>query len=295
MASTAEMVAEQYPFFQFLLADPEVGPLLTRAVDPLTPYSPLKFQAELMNTGWFRTRSAKRREWEILQNTDPAEAWRRRQEFGYQVKDLTTKLGFDMTNAEWDWITNYNIMEGIEPGSAEFNFYLRNHLYSTFGSGVNRLVNGSILGAANQIHNMAKGEYFTHLPENDVYGNAIDLAMGYKDENAIRYMLQWHAQSRYPWLQEELGRGKTMRDLFSSHLQTIGDEWEVSPDSIDPEAHFMQSIIGRNDPGSGIRPASLYETKVLARRDGNFWKTSKSKQMDASVTNFLLSQFGKRA
>lgn len=293
---TAQTIMEQYPMFAFLLNDPQVGPLLTAAVNPSQPFSQQRFQAQLMQTPWYRSRSAAQRQWEILANSDPAEAERRRNEYKYQVADVINKTGFHISGPEWDYITEANLSRGVEVGSPEFNWGLRTFMQSQMGTGVNRLVLGGIQGAANNIADMAKGDYFVHLPDTEIYRTAIDQQLGYLDDAAIKYKLQEYASSMYPHLRPQLDQGATMRDLFSGHIQTLGEEWEQDPGSIDVYSPVMQQIIGRRDPQTGeMRAASLYEAKVLARQDDQFYRTSRWRQMDSAMTNTLLQAFGKRA
>jgi len=290
---TAQKIAEDYPFFSFLMNDPEVGPLLTRAVNPSQPFSSTKFNSELMKTSYFRTRSAASRQWEILINTDPAEAQARRNEFYHQAADITNKLGFNLTQPELEWITEWNLGHGVEAGSPEYNFALKQFMQSQNGS---RLVLGSVQGAMNQIHDMSKGEYFVGLSSDEYYKMGVDVALGYLNDEAVRYSLQERASSMYPHLRPQLDQGATMRDLFAGHMQTVADEWEVDPGSITYDSPTMQQIIGRRDPQTGqMRSASLYESKVMARQDDRFWSTSRARQLESGAGSYLLKTFGKVA
>lgn len=292
---TAQQIAEQYPYFSFLLNDPEVGPLLTRAVDPSQPYSSNKFQAELMKTSYFRDRSAATRQWEILVNTDPAEAWRRRAEVYFQQADIASKLGYSLSEPELQFMAEWNLGRGIEVGSPEWNWGLRTILNTPSATG-ERLVNGSIMGAMNKLHDTAKGDWMMSLSQEEYYKMGVDIAMGYLDDNAVRYALQERASSLYPHLRPQMDQGATMKDLFSGHMQTVADEWEISPGELTYDSPTMQSIIGRRDPETGaMRAASLYEAKVLARNDDRFWKTSRARQLESGAGSYLLKTFGKVA
>ncbi len=293
---TAQEIINQYPMFAFLLNDPQVGPLLTEAVNPATAFSPQRFQAQLMQTPWYRNRSAAQRQWEILSNSDPAEADRRRTEAKYKFADILNKTGYHISGPEWDFITELNLSHGVEIGSPEFNWGLRTLMQSQVGTGVNNLVQGSIQGAANNLYNMAKGDYFINMPTDEIYRTAIDQSLGYLDDQAVKFKMAEFASSQYPWLRPQLDKGASMKDLFSGHLQTLGEEWEQDPGQIDVFSPTMQQIIGRRDPNTGqMRSSSLYEAKVAARQDDQFYKTSRWRQMDAGFTNFMLNTFGKRA
>lgn len=299
MADTAQLIQEQYPFFGFLLNDPEVGPLLARAVTPATQFSPERFsperfQAELMKTDYYRSRTAAQRQWEILVNSDPQEANRRRNEFAMAINDVTAKAGFQMTYPEWAWLTESLLSGGVQPGSAEFNWNIRQLIQGQIGTG--RMLQGGIMGAANRILGQATGEYFVPVDDKDIYKMAIDSTLGYMNDEAIRYNLQERASSRYPWLRPQLDQGLSMRDLFSGHLQTLAEEWELQPGQIRYDDPTMQRLIGVRDPQTGeMRASSLYEAKTYARQDDKFYSTSRWHQMDANITNTLLKAFGKRA
>jgi len=291
--STAQLIAQQYPFFSFLLNDPEVGGLLSRAVNPSEPYSQLRFQSELMNTNWFRSRSAAQREWEILVNTDPGEAKGRRDLYWLGLYDLTQKLGVPLQDPESAFMIEWNLQRGIPVDSPEFRIGMRNWLMSQSPS---RLAAGSVYGAMHEVGTRARGEYFFQMPTWNIYEDAVDLAMGYKDANQLESEFRAQATSMYPWLEAPLAQGKTVREIFSPHLQTVAEEWEIDPSQIDVFSPTVQSIVGHRDPETGLmRGASLYESKVLARRDDRFWDTSRGHQLESGMVNNLLTTFGQRA
>jgi hypothetical protein len=252
-----------------------------------------------MKTNYFRSRGAPARAWEILVNTDPAEAWRRRAETYYQQSEIAHKLGYMLTETELQYMTEWNLSRGVEVGSPEWRWGLRtilNDQGDPYVGPPHKLVVGGITGAMNQIHNTAKGDWFMSLSQDEYYRMGIDVAMGYLDDNAVRYALQERASSLYPHLRTQMDQGATMKDLFSGHMQTIAEEWEVDPGTLTYDSPTMQSIIGRRDPNTGnMRSASLYEAKILARQDDKFWNTSRARQLESSAGNYLLKTFGKVA
>lgn len=298
MPTAAERVAEQYPFFQFLLGDPEVGPLLTRAVDPATQFSPQKFQAELMNTSWFRNREAASREWEILINSDPAEAQRRRHQYAGGLMQIGVQLGLPFNMDEINYMTEYGLSHGIASDDPAAKVALRGYLQqqSPF-----RFEAGAVGAGARDVQWTGSKDYFIDVPGEVAWNWGIDLALGYKDRSQLGQYMVGYAASRYPWLYDELvNKGQTMRSLFSGHMQTLAEEWEMNPEQVDWKNPTMQKIIGRQvlDTGTlqgGVRPASLYEAKIFARQDNRFWQTSKAQEMQSSLSNYLLKSFGKVA
>jgi hypothetical protein len=68
----------------------------------------------------------------------------------------------------------------------------------------------------------------------------------------------------------------------------------MQPEVIRWDDPVVQHVILRQEENGVSRPASLYEAKVLARRDDRFYNTSRFRQMDAGLTNMMLKTFGKR-
>lgn len=285
-------IKSQYPTLAFLINDPEIGPLLRAAVDPNKGFDPGTFQAKLYQTKWFKTRSTSQRQYDILKNTDPGEFKRRSQEALSKAHLTAQKLGLRMSSNELKYLSGTMLRNGADIGSEEFVNTLRNFAQATTS---NRMGEGSIRGAAYQINDVARNQYFIPLSSKDAYAYGIDLALGVKDENSIRAIMAERAASLYPHLKEMLQGGQSMEDIFSGHRAVISQELELAPETIDFTKDWKKVLYQVDPQTQKPRPMTLHEAQTMARQDNRWWATTNGKEADAGMGNFLLKTFGKRA
>lgn len=284
-------IREQYPSLAFLVNDPEVGPLLRDAVDPNKGFSPETFQAKLYQTNWFRSRSTSQRNIDTLSKTDPGEFKRLYSDFETQVRMMNSKLGLNLNAEEIRYITSANLRNGVDPNSEEFAISLRKYA----GKISDRIGSGTVTGAELQVRDIARTQFYVPMSDAEVRTWALDLAFGTRDEAALRAQLSAKSASLFPHLKELLANGASMEDIFSGHRAVIAQELELSPEQIDFTKDWTK-VLHQVDPATGKpRPMTLHETQTLARQDNRWWATSKGRQQDAGMANFMLKTFGKRA
>lgn len=292
--SVLDEIREQYPTLAFLVNDPEVGPLLRDAVDPNKGFSPQTFQAKLYQTKWFRTRSTTQREMSILARTDPGEYKRRLQQQISDVRSQAQLFGLNLTPSELRYMATTNLSKGIAADSAEFRSSLRNWL-KTKKSGSKTFGQGSVLAAKQQVKGLAREQFYVPMSEKEAHNWGVALALGTRNEEGLKLLLNQRAQQLYPHLRELLRSGSTMEDIFSGHRALIAEELELSPEMVDFRKDWSK-VLQQVDPQSGKpRPMTLHETQTLARQDQRWWRTSKGREADAGMANFMLKTFGKRA
>lgn len=284
-------IREQYPSLAFLINDPEVGPLLRNAVDPNKGFKPSTFQAKFYNTQWFKKRSATQRQMSILKHTDPGEFNRLLRTNAAQVRQMAARLGIKLSQAEIQYISEDNLNRGIAIGSDEFNYGLMNfatqQAKTKFGS-------GDIAGAAFDVKKMAAQQFYVPMTEADARKWGIQIALGTKDEAGLRAYLAQQAASLYTHVADQLKNGASMEDLFSGHRALIAQELELAPESINMAKDYAKVLQTLDPKTNKFRPMTLSETQTLARKDRRWWETSKGKEQDAGMANFLLNMFGKR-
>lgn len=288
-----EDIKEQYPTLAFLINDPEVGPLLKDAVDPNKGFSPQAFQAKLYQTKWFRTRSTNQRQIDILRQTDPGEYRRQYNEYVASLRAFAAQSGLKFTNPELAYIAGNALRNGVKPNTPEFQALMRNYAVSFKGD---RLGQGSIRGAMLEVSKVARQQFYVPMTAKEQQEWATDLALGIKDESALKAYLSERSASRYPHLKNLLQGGASMEDIFGGHRALIAEELEISPETIDFTKGQWSKVLHQIDPATEKpRPMTLHEAQTLARQDNRWWATTNGRETDAGMTNFLLKTFGKRA
>lgn len=288
----AELIAEQYPFLAFLANHPEVGPLLQKAVDINSPYSPEKFTSELMKTNWWTKQSDAQREWQITQNVRPGEAAQRRNSYKLGVHMAANAFGAQLTPQQIAFFTEIGLSQGLDPNGPEMMEALRRARKGAPSKGY-----GKVGVSAHEIRASAEGQWFVRPNMNDVTRMAENVALGRDSLESInaRYSLQ--ARKRYPHLAEELMSGMTLAEIVAPLRDTVAQELERTPADININGHpvWRQLVTGIRDPTTKkVRQMTESEAIRLARQQDPWWKTANGRQMDNNMATSLANIFGKR-
>lgn len=287
-----EDVREQYPTLAFLLNDPEVGPLLRKAVDPNSTYSPGRFQAELMQTSWWRTRSQTAREYDILASTDKGTFKQNIQTYKTGILHRAQQLGVALSPSELSWLANSMYRNGQSMDGPELNAAL----VKIRKSSPSRQRAGAIRTYARAARGRASGAYYLQMTSGSAerWGNWI--ATGQKTEEDLETYLREKAASKYPWLAKSLNAGQTMSDMFSDHIATIAETLELDPNAVNLTDKRWNKVLNYRDPRDGTRRSmTTSEAQYLARQDHRYWRTAGGREADAQGANMILQMFGKRA
>lgn len=285
----AEDVMKQYPTLAWLLRDPEVGRLLRDAVDPNKGFGPQEFQAKLYQTKYFKTRSQTRREYDILQQTDPQTFRQNVDQYGWNLRYAADRLGIKLHPAQITWLSNMGLQQGLDPDDPRMlSAIARLRTSKNVGE-------GQLKANATRARQIAMGEYYVPLTWTNALKWGDRMARGYADENVLRSFLMDQAARKYPHLQATLKQGNTMEDIFGGHRALIAEELEISPATIDFTRGSWTKVLQYHDPQTKqFRPYTLEETRRLARSRPEWWNTTNGRSADSSLTQTLLQTFGKR-
>jgi len=291
MASVGARIAEQYPYLRFLANDPQVGPLLRKAVDLNTPYSEQRFFAELMKTNWWRKLSDTQRQAQILRSTKPGEYKRQVGAYKTQFAQAAAIYGIRIPGALLNRMSKSGYSKGYEPAGPEMMYRLsllvRQH--PTWAT------TGGRRTAARMAQQSARREYLYHMSDKHaaIWGDRI--ARGIATPDDMRQAVADRAAQLYPQFATGLRQGKTMEDMTDQYRTIIAEELEIDPDRIDLSTGQWSKVLNVRDSNGKTRPMTNFETLQLARKDPRWWKTGHGKQEDASWANRMLAMFGRRA
>lgn len=284
-----DTIRENYPQYAWALNDPELGPLLKKAVDPAQPFSPTRFNASLMATSYWRKRSASQRQWDITRNSDPGSANAARGEFRTELQRMAKRLGVHLSANEMIYMTESYVAQGIAPDDPRVIAALGGMYARKKGKG------GEFGAAETTVRNMANNDYMVAVTPHWVQTYGRRLITGHTTEDVVREELSRKAASQYQHLASELRSGITMKELFDGHVATLAEELELDPETINLRDAKWRKILDTVDPKSGShRAATLSEVQQMARSRDEFWKTSKGKEMGSGLSTYLLEAFGAR-
>lgn len=292
--SVLDRVREQYPTLAFLLNDREIGPLLRKATDPNQPFSPQRFQQELMQTNWFQSRSVAARNYTIQRNTDPGEFRQNISNYEYAVRAEAKRLGVSLTGNEVKYLAHSAARNGYDTGDPR----IAQGISSIRKRNPSRVQYGAIRTSASEARAIAHRDFMIPLRDNDMWRWADNIARGHRTEGDFRNWAKNQAIKRYGHLRNQLNAGYTMNDLFGGHIQTVAETLELNPEDIQPwrSGSKWAPMLGVTDRKNGrTRAMTQAEVQRLARLDERYWGTAEGRQADAGMTQFMLQTFGKRA
>lgn len=288
--SVRDRVMETYPFLSFLLNDPEIGPLLTEAVDPNKGFSAQTFQGKLMQTTWWRTHGENARKNLIQKYSDPATY---KSEMGGYMAELRARaqaLGVNLNNAQLRWFTAIGTNGGHAPNSQ----FMTDTLIRSLRQGV-QAGGGVRRTAARAAQQMARRDYGTQMSSKTAASWGDLIARGAKTMDDLKTAFQDQAMRMYPQFATGLQQGFTIGELTDSYREIIASELELDPERIDfSEGRWSKVLNWRDGTDKPLRAPTAQEVQRLAREDKRWWKTTHGRQTDASMAQGVLAMFGKR-
>lgn len=289
MATLRERVAERYPDLLPLLKQPEVGRLLTLAVQK--NWSPGVFQSKFRATRWFRTQSESQRRWWVTASMDPGEARQQINAYKVALAQAAAAYGVQVPNSILGSMARGGLSKGFDPTGPEMMYRLsilaRRGGYAT---------TGARRTAARAMQQTARRDYFYTMNSKNAAHWGDQIARGLKTEDDVRQIVAGRAAQLYPQFATGLKQGQTMYDLTDGARGIIAEQLELDPDTIDfTQGRWSEVLSYRDTKTKQRRPMTASEVQRLARSDKRFWATAQGRQQDAALTQSLLQKFGERA
>jgi hypothetical protein len=292
----AEQVMEQYPTLSFLLGDPEIGPLLTKAVDPNTGFSPSTFQAKLYQTNWWKRQSATQREWLIKQHTDPGSARQEREAMNASVTQRAAEMGVTLSVNQMRWLRESMLANGQTADGPELTQALAK-LWTFKDRG-----KGQIGAYRGQVMEMAKQYFSNTMTQSSRHGRAtldrqaVRIASGQDTIEGLQHRMQLEAMRRFPHMKEMLEAGMTPYDVVQPMREIVAEEMEyATPDQVNVLKNpVWRKLLGVRDREGKMRLLTESEVVRMAREQPTWWKTSNGRTADNQMASALLNAFGER-
>lgn len=283
-----EEVAERFPSLIALLNEPEIGGLLTRAVQET--WSPGKFQSEFIASNWFRSQSESQRRWWVMGATDPGEAKLQRGTYRGELTTFANQLGVSLTGAQATYLTELALAQGHAVDSA----WMRNQLVKLWSSGDRR--QGQIGVLAQQVRAISEGEYFESMTSKRATQLAFDIVRGNATMEEYQMRLQARSADRFPHLKDRIASGQTLAQIVEPYRNIVADELELGGASaVNMRTPLWRQLLGIRDPKSGkTRLPTESDVIRLARSQPQWWKTARGQEMDAGMASTLMNVFGAR-
>lgn len=111
-------------------------------------------------------------------------------------------------------------------------------------------------------------------------------------EDEIRAELAQSAVSLFPGLSQQLGRGLTLRQAADPYLKNLADVLEMDAGSLDLNDDLVQRVLNSTNEKGEHRPLSIYDAKLMARKDERWQYTDKAKNEYTDMGSKILKDFG---
>jgi hypothetical protein len=104
--------------------------------------------------------------------------------------------------------------------------------------------------------------------------------------------LQTMAISRNPGFASQIQRGISLRDAADPYLKVIADTLGYDQDQIDLNDDLVQKVLNNVDEAGNLKPMSLYDAKIAARKDDRWQYTETAKKEYTDMASTILKDFG---
>ena len=140
-------------------------------------------------------------------------------------------------------------------------------------------VQGNLATVANGLYNAARDYGMDTSMTNQGFKNWFEtnmrsLVAGDITAQELTDQLANNAVSMMPGLADQIRSGKTVRAAADPWINAIANELEVDPETIDLTDSMLQRAINNSDEKGNFSPRSLYDTKLMARKDPRWDYTS---------------------
>lgn len=265
--------------------DPQINDLLQRAM--AEDWTPEKFQAEFMNTNWFKTHSVSWRNAIIAQQTDPAE-------YAASLQKVM------------DRISRTAIQNGVIVDPAEAKNLATSLLNEYWGTTIPDDVMNVRLAAVTSLSKIYGGKTMSISDNLKQYASAMGVKFdqSYFDSAAksvvagASTMEQWTnslkdaAKSRFPMFATQIDAGATVRQIASPYLQTLSGVLEVPVDSLSLDDPTVAMAFDKINKDGQPAVMGLWEYEKMLKRDPRWKFTKNARSAVDNVGRQVLQDFG---
>ena len=280
-----QTLAEQFGYaLTVLKSDPDLNTLFTNAV--AQGYDRTRFNAELMNTGWYKAHGEAWRNATALKSVDPATYATKLAQSKASIGTQAAAMGAAMSPSTLAQMADTALMFGWDA----------NQIQASMGTYVT-YVKGDLLGQA--------GQWDTELrafgADNNIkFGtqsawiqtNLQSVSEGKQTFNDVKNKVRDMAISAYPHLADRLRQGETVATIAEPYKQSMGTILELNPESLslsDPK--IRKALDSRNKNGAPVMQ-TLYDFETGLRQDSRWLSTKNAQDATMGTAHKVLQDLG---
>lgn len=279
-------LAEQYGFVEGLLdSNKELKKLFSRAVKG--GWTKSKFQAELRDTKWWKSKSESERKYLIMSYGDPATAKQRLNQKRLEMRQLGNQMGMIADSYAIKKMNEaaYNVLaKGWT--DAQVREYLGR--YVNFKGGKHQGQAGEVW---DELHTYAYS-MGVKMSESWYQQKAQQVVRGLATVQDFTSEIQNSAKTMFPQWAKQIDGGQTVADIASPYMQSMSTILELPPGSVnlfDPT--IKKALQAKDRAGSNVvKPIWQFENEL--RSDSRWKKTKNAQDSLMGVAHQVLADFG---
>lgn len=278
-------VKSKYPAQAPYLGNPEIAALLKQAVDEKWP--PDVLQSHLEASQWWKSHSPQQRQWNLLNQTDPAAALQSVQGEFDAIRSSASNLGLRLSSGDMMTLAVQSLSLGWTQQQ------LNEHMVSAHQGGI---AGGSMGVTRDQLKSIAD-DYLLPASDQTLDQWTKRIAAGNTTPDVFKDQMSRQAMSRYqdPGIKEALAHGMTIKDFADPYVQMAAQTLGMNPNDIDLLQTKWSQALDHVDDKNGVRRAmTMNEWEQKIKMDPTYgYDSSKNGIAEASqLVGQLRQQFG---
>ena len=289
-----EYIQAFFPTMSWALDHPSLGPILRRAGEE--EWDAVRLQGAVQGTDWWQSNSDRRRELQILRETDPQTYQNRVNRATSQVLELAETLGIPLNSSKARDIAGMVLRNNLT--EREISRAIMGRSGVTDVGLYQRAQRGSLSGAASQAHRQIEDlaqAYLVKLTPRTRGQWIRKIVMGTSSVDDFEQFAQQIALARDPWVKDFIDQGLTPMDGLAPYRDTVSRMLEMPASQVDFTDGKMQQAVTVREDGKRRLATTEEASENLRRLYKRRWnRTSNAKQSAAMLTSELATMFGRR-
>lgn len=286
-AQIDEYVRVHYPTYAWAFADPVIGKILRDAARAKT--DPAEVESQIENTDWWKNTTITARQWQQLNQTDPATAKVKLQDKINEIANLNTEAQLGLSDQQIAWEANASLNLGWPDATLRQQLIktaqMRPGWQQTLGGA------GSLQATADQVRQIA-AQYLMPIGADQAQLTATDIWSGKTTLDTVRGNYGAMATQAYgatnPQFADAISRGITPRAFIDPQIQMVASQLEMGADQIDPLDPRWSKIINYDNGNGQLRMMTVPEAGLFARQQPEFKTTQQANdKADARIAGLL--------
>ena len=288
-----KVLAAQYGYaLRVMKSDHQVWQLFQTAVnDHGAQWTTERFNAELMNTNWWKQNNEYARAGLTAQALGGADWELRKQKALDAVRAEATSIGANIDPDKINTLVDNYIMQGWDkrPDGQQI-------LQRELANSITADKSGHLAGSSGSIEADLRQTAMLnglHLDDSYFVQAAQAVARGEKTADDFKRDVRSQAASMWPGWSDKINAGVDARSLASGYINTMAQTLEMDPNSIDLNDPLLRGAMTQVDPKTGEpNMQSLYNFQQTLRKDPRWMNTQQATDSIANIGSSLMKMFG---